>query len=50
MKGQLPILDNKSPDVQLEEKGVIDLHSYFHVTCALLEDFDIFDNFNQILL
>ena len=27
----------------------IDLHSYFHATCALLEDFEIFDNFDHIL-
>ena len=27
---------------------VIDLHSYFHITCALLEDFEIFDNVDHI--
>ena len=27
----------------------IDLHSYFHATFALLEDFEIFDNFDHIL-
>ena len=26
----------------------IDLHSYFHATCALLEDFEIFDNFDHV--
>ena len=26
----------------------IDLHSQFHATCALLEDFEIFDNFDHI--
>ena len=26
----------------------IDLHSYFHATSALLEDFEIFNNFDHI--
>ena len=26
----------------------IDLHSYFHATFALLEDFEIFDDFDRI--
>ena len=53
---------NKNSDVNIGGKGVkmrgtahefyfhlvIDLHSYFHATCALLEDFEIFDNFDHI--
>ena len=27
----------------------IDLHCYFHITCALLEDFEYSDNFDHIL-
>ena len=27
----------------------IDLHFYFHATCELLEHFEIFDNFDNIL-
>ena len=26
----------------------IDIHSYFHATCALLKDFEILDHFSHI--
>ena len=61
IEGSFAYIWNKNLDVDLEEKGVkrkkvyefhfcleIDLHFYFHAICALLEDFEIFDNFDHI--
>ena len=58
----MPILGTKNPNVNIGGKGVkmgikvhefhfrlgIDLNSHFHATCALLEDFEIFENFDHI--
>ena len=63
LRGHLPIFGNKNLDVHLRKKGIkrkkvyefhfplkIDLHYYFHVTWALLEDVEIFYNFDHIFL
>ena len=60
LRGHLPIFGNKNLDVHLGGKGgqkgekVHEFHfrrgidSYFHTTCAVLEDFEIFNNFDHI--
>ena len=35
---------------EFDFRPVIDLPFYFHTTYALLEDFDIFDNFDHIFI
>ena len=50
------MLGKKNPDVYLGENKVLEFkfcletvsHSYFQATFALLEDFEIFDNFEHI--
>ena len=41
---------NKKKSSRISFNLEIDLLSYFHATCALLEDFENFDNFDHNLI